>query len=66
MVAAVRVRADYNATQLRELAKRSDEGAQTRRLLGPVSRTGTPSHGIPGHQGNVGLYRVCLLGIFYL
>src|SRR5260221_8961403 len=33
MAAAVRVRGDYDAVQLRELAKRSDDADQTRRLL---------------------------------
>ena len=33
MAAAIRVREDYNAVRLRELAKRSDDADQTRRLL---------------------------------
>jgi hypothetical protein len=33
MAAAIGVRGDYNAVQLRELAKRSDDANQTRRLL---------------------------------
>jgi len=33
MAAAIRVREDYTAARLRELAKRSDDADQTRRLL---------------------------------
>jgi hypothetical protein len=33
MAAAVRVRGDYEAAQIRVLAKRSENAAQTRRLL---------------------------------
>src|SRR5260370_36024197 len=33
MAAAIGVRGDYNAARLRELAKRSDDANQTRRLL---------------------------------
>jgi len=33
MAAAIGVRGDYNAARLRELAKRSEDANQTRRLL---------------------------------
>ena len=67
MAAAVRLREDYDAAQLRGLAKRSSDAAQTRRLLALAaiydggSRTeaaklgGAPVRLVPrdGHMSNI-------------
>ncbi len=55
MAAAVGLRADYDAAQLRELAKRSEDADQTRRLLAlaVVYDGGSLSEG--AQAGGVGL-----------
>ena len=45
MAAAVLVRGDYDAAQMRELAKRSEDAAQTRRLLALAARQSSACYG---------------------
>lgn len=58
MATAVRVRKDYNAAQLRALAKRSDDAAQTRRLLGLAAVYDGGSRSDAAKIGGVGLQTV--------
>jgi len=58
MAAAVRVRGDYDAVQLRELAKRSDDADQTRRLLALAAIYGGGSRTEAAKIGGVGLQTV--------
>jgi putative transposase len=58
MAAAVRVRGDYDAVQLRELAKRSDDADQTRRLLALAAVYDGGSRTEAAKIGGVGLQTV--------
>jgi len=58
MPAAVRVRRDYEAVQLRELAKRSDDAGQTRRLLALAAIYEGGSRTEAAKIGGVGLQTV--------
>ena len=58
MAAAVRVRGDYGAGQLRELAKRSDEANQTRRLLALAAIYDGGSRTEAAKIGGVGLQTI--------
>src|SRR5260221_13520252 len=58
MAAAVRVRGDYDAVQLRELAKRSDDADQTRRLLALAAVYDGGSRTEAAKIGGVGLQKV--------
>jgi transposase len=58
MAAAVRLRADYDAPQLRELAKRSADAAQTRRLLALAAIYDGGSRTEAATIGGVGLQTV--------
>ena len=58
MAAAVRVRGDYDAGQLRELAKRSDDADQTRRLLALAAVYDGGSRTEAAKIGGVGLQTV--------
>ena len=56
--AAVRVRGDYEAAQIRVLAKRSENAAQTRRLLALAAIYDGGSHTEAARIGGVGLQTV--------
>src|SRR5271163_5013081 len=58
MAAAVGVRGDYEAAQLRALAKRSDDAGQTRRLLALAAIYDGGSRGDAARIGGVGLQTV--------
>ena len=58
MAAGVRVRGDYDAGQLRELAKRSDDADQTRRLLALAAVYDGGSRTEAAKIGGVGLQTV--------
>src|SRR5213075_3067476 len=58
MAAAVRVRRDYEAARLRELAKRSKDAAQTRRLLALAAIYDGGSRTEATRIGGVGLQTV--------
>src|SRR5260370_41155723 len=58
MAAAIGVRGDYNAVQLRELAKRSDDANQTRRLLALAAIYDGGSRTEAAKLGGVGLQTV--------
>ena len=58
MAAAVRVRGDYDARRLRELAKRSGDAAQTRRLLALAAIYDGDSRTEAARIGGVGLQTV--------
>jgi transposase len=58
MAAAVRLREDYNAAGLRELAKRSADAAQTRRLLALAAIYAGGSRTEAAQIGGVGLQTV--------
>ena len=58
MAAAVPVRADYDAAQLRELAKRSEDADQTRRLLALAVIYDGGSRSEAAKLGGVGLQTV--------
>ena len=58
MAAAVRVRGDYDAAGLRELAKRSADAAQTRRLLALAAVYDGGSRSEAAKIGGVGLQTV--------
>ena len=58
MAAAVGVRGDYEAVRLRELAKRSDNAAQTRRLLALAAIYDGGSRTEAAKIGSVGLQTV--------
>ena len=53
MAAAVRLREDYDAAGLRELAKRSADAAQTRRLLALAAIYEGASRGAAAAMGGV-------------
>ena len=55
MAAAIGVRRDYEAAQLRELAKRSEDAAQTRRLLALAAIYDGGSRTEAAEIGGVGL-----------
>jgi len=55
MAAAVLVRGDYDAAQMRELAKRSEDAAQTRRLLALAAIYDGGSRSEAAKIGGVGL-----------
>jgi putative transposase len=58
MAAAVRLREDYDAAQLRGLAKRSEDASQTRRLLALAAIYDGGSRGDAARIGGVGLQTV--------
>ena len=58
MGAAVRIRGDYEAGQLRELAKRSEDAAQTRRLLALATIYDGGARSEAAKIGGVGLQTV--------
>ena len=58
MAAAVRVRGDYEAAQIRVLAKRSKNAAQTRRLLALAAIYDGGSRNEAARIGGVGLQTV--------
>ena len=58
MGAAVRIRGDYEAGQLRELAKRSGDAAQTRRLLALAAIYDGGARSEAAKIGGVGLQTV--------
>src|SRR5271167_3666473 len=58
MAAAVGVRGDYEAAQLRALAKRSDDAGQTRRLLALAAIYDGGSRSDAAKIGGVGLQTV--------
>src|SRR5213082_3079030 len=58
MAAAVRVRGDYEAAQLRRLAKQSEDAAQTRRLLALAAIYDGGSRTEAARIGGVGLQTV--------
>src|SRR4249920_336507 len=58
MAAAVRLREDYDAAQLRGLAKRSEDANQTRRLLALAAIYDGGSRGDAARIGGVGLQTV--------
>src|SRR6202023_2468910 len=58
MAAAIGVRGDYNAARLRELAKRSDDANQTRRLLALAAIYDGGSRTEAARIGGVGLQTV--------
>src|SRR5881392_4437465 len=58
MAAAVRVRGDYEAAQLRRLAKQSEDAAQTRRLLALAAIYDGGSRTEAAKIGGVGLQTV--------
>ena len=58
MAAAVRVRGDYEAAQIRVLAKRSENAAQTRRLLALAAIYDGGSRTEAARIGGVGLQTV--------
>ena len=58
MASAVRVRGDYEAAQLRALAKRSADAAQTRRLLALAAIYDGGSRTEAARLGGVGLQTV--------
>jgi len=58
MAAAIGVRGDYNAARLRELAKRSDDANQTRRLLALAAIYDGGSRTEAAKIGGVGLQTV--------
>jgi len=58
MAAAVEVRVDYDARRLRELAKRSGDADQTRRLLALAAIYDGGSRGAAARIGGVGLQTV--------
>ena len=58
MAAAVRVRGDYEAAQIRVLAKRSENAAQTRRLLALAAIYDGGCRGDAARIGGVGLQTV--------
>jgi len=58
MASAVRVRGDYEAAQLRALAKRSADAAQTRRLLALAAIYDGGSRAEAARLGGVGLQTV--------
>src|SRR5216683_4539548 len=58
MAAAIGVRGDYDAAQLRELAKRSEDANQTRRLLALAAIYDGGSRGDAARIGGVGLQTV--------
>jgi len=58
MAAAVRLRGDYDAARLRELAKRSADAAQTRRLLALAAIYDGGSRSEAAKIGGVGLQTV--------
>src|SRR5437762_10622791 len=58
MAAAVRVRRDYEAAQIRVLAKRSKDAAQTRRLLALAAIYDGGSRTEAARTGGVGLQTV--------
>ncbi len=55
MAAAVRLREDYDGDQLRQLAKRSEDAGQTRRLLALAAIYDGGSRGAAAKLGGVGL-----------
>ena len=57
MAAAIGVRGDYDAARLRELAKRSDDANQTRRLLALAAIYDGGSRTEAAKIGGVGLQR---------
>src|SRR5216683_8091246 len=58
MAAAIGVRGDYDAAQLRELAKRSEDANQTRRLLALAAIYDGGSRTEAAKMGGVGLQTV--------
>ncbi|MEI9986026.1 MAG: IS630 family transposase [Aliidongia sp.] len=58
MAAAVRLREDYDGDQLRQLAKRSEDAGQTRRLLALAAIYDGGSRGAAAKLGGVGLQTV--------
>src|SRR5216684_8826005 len=58
MAAAIGVRGDYDAAQLRELAKRSEDANQTRRLLALAAIYDDGSRSEAAKLGGVGLQTV--------
>jgi transposase len=58
MAAAVRLRGDYSAAQLRQLAKRSEDAGQTRRLLALAAIYDGSSRSEAAKLGDVGLQTV--------
>ena len=60
MAAAVRVRGDYEAAQLRALAKRSADAAQTRRLLALAAIYDGGSRTEAARLGGVGQFHISI------
>ena len=58
MAAAVRLREDYDGDRLRQLAKRSEDAGQTRRLLALAAIYDGGSRGAAAKLGGVGLQTV--------
>src|ERR1700693_837429 len=65
MAAAVRLRGDYSADQLRQLAKRSEDAGQTRRLLALAAIYDGGSRSDAAKLGGVGLQTVRDWGVAF-